>query len=68
MFLRQIGGGDSPIKLPAFPESEPIGLAARVSPNALDAEIVLPASVVAGIGQFVGAVQQMFQNGGVPLP
>lgn len=54
-------------KLPAFPASDPIGLAARVNESGLDAEIVLPESVVAGLGQFIGAVGQMFQ-GGQPLP
>jgi len=54
-------------KLPAFPASDPIGLAARVNESGLDAEIVLPENVVAGLGQFIGAVGQMFQ-GGQPLP
>lgn len=54
-------------KLPAFPASDPIGLAARVNETGLDAEIVLPENVVAGLGQFIGAVGQMFQ-GGQPLP
>jgi hypothetical protein len=55
------------MKLPAFPPSEPIGLAARVNETALDAEIVLPENFVAGIGQFIFAVGQMFQGGG-PVP
>jgi hypothetical protein len=55
------------MKLPAFPPSEPIGLAARVNKTALDAEIVLPENFVAGIGQFIFAVGQMFQGGG-PVP
>jgi hypothetical protein len=55
-------------QIPAFPESDPIGLAARVSDSGLDAELVLPESVVAGLGQFIGTVQQLFQGGGVPLP
>ena len=55
------------LQIPPFPASDPIGLAARVSAGGLDAEIVLPDSVVAGIGQYVGTIQQMMQ-GGVPLP
>ena len=66
-FIRNIGGGQMNIQLPQFAETEPIGLAARVSGSGLDAELVLPDSVVAGIGQFIGMAQQMFQ-GGNPLP
>ncbi len=55
------------MKLPAFPPSEPIGLSARVNETALDAEIVLPENFVAGLGQFIFAVGQMFQGGG-PVP
>ena len=57
------------IKIPPFPPSDPIGLAARVGEPGLDAEIVLPDSVVAGIGQYIGVVQQMMQgDGGAALP
>jgi hypothetical protein len=66
--LRDILPPESNFKIPSFPATEPIGLAARVSESGLDAEIVLPENVVAGIGQFVGTVQQMFQGGGLPLP
>jgi len=55
------------MKLPSFPPSEPIGLSARVNETALDAEIVLPENFVAGLGQFILAVGQMFQGGG-PVP
>jgi hypothetical protein len=55
-------------KIPAFPATEPIGMAAKVSPTAINAEIVLPESVVAAIGQFVLTVRGLFQGGGVPLP
>jgi hypothetical protein len=55
-------------KIPAFPATEPIGMAAKVSPTTIDAEIVLPESVVAAIGQFVLTVRGLFQGGGVPLP
>ena len=48
--------------MPGFPATEPIGLAARVSATGLDAEIVLPDSVVAGIGQFVIGIQAMIQG------
>jgi hypothetical protein len=65
-FMDAMLGGQ--FKLPPFPESDPIGLAARVSETGVDAEIVLPENVVAGIGQFVFAVGQMFQGGGAPLP
>ncbi len=64
-FMKAMLGGE--FQLPAFPPSEPIGVAARVSETGLDAELVLPDDVVAGIGQFIGAVGQMFQ-GGAPLP
>ncbi len=66
--LRDILPPESNFRIPSFPATEPIGLAARVSEAGLDAEIVLPDNVVAGIGQFVGTVQQMFQGGGLPLP
>jgi hypothetical protein len=55
------------INIPPFPASDPIGAAARVSADGLDAELVLPESVVAGVGQYVGTIQQMLQ-GGAPLP
>jgi hypothetical protein len=55
------------LKLPPFPQSDPIGAAAKVSAEGLDAELVLPESVVAGIGQYVGTIQQMMQ-GGAPVP
>jgi hypothetical protein len=64
-FLEGMLGAE--MKLPAFPPSEPIGLSARVNETALDAEIVLPENFVAGIGQFIFAVGQMFQGGG-PVP
>ncbi len=55
--------------LPSFAATEPIGAAARVSDTALDAELVLPGSVVAGLGQFIMAVGQMFGgDAAVPLP
>ena len=38
--------------------------AARVKPDGLDAELVLPDTVIAGIGQYVGLIQQMMQGGG----
>ncbi len=65
-FMKAITGGEA--QLPVFPDTEPIGLCARASETALDAEIVLPDNVVAGIGQFVFAIGQMFQGGGAPLP
>jgi hypothetical protein len=65
-FIQALAGQE--IKLPPFPATEPIGLAARVSPAGLDAELALPDGVVAGIGKYVGLVGQMFQGGGVPLP
>jgi len=64
-FLEGMFGAE--MKLPAFPPSEPIGLSARVNETALDAEIVLPENFVAGLGQFIFAVGQMFQGGG-PVP
>jgi hypothetical protein len=66
VFVEAIMGGE--IHLPAFAATEPIGLAARVSETGLDAELVLPEGVVAGIGQYIGLLAQMFQGGGVPLP
>jgi hypothetical protein len=64
--LKQIP--DLKINLPPFPDSDPIGLAAKVSGDGLDADLVLPESVVAGIGQYIGVVQQMLTGGGAPLP
>jgi hypothetical protein len=66
--LRNVLPPESNFRIPSFPATEPIGLGARVSASGLDAEIVLPENVVAGIGQFVGTVQQMIQGGGLPLP
>jgi hypothetical protein len=54
----------SEFKLPAFPPTEPIGLSARVSETSLDAELVVPGSVVAGLGEFIVKVGQMFGGGG----
>ena len=51
-------------RLPPFPASDPIGAAVRVKPDGLDAELVLPDTVIAGIGQYVGLIQQMMQGGG----
>ncbi len=65
--MRQLLPAEMNIRIPPFPPSDPIGLAARVAPDGLDAELVLPDSVVAGIGQYVGLIQQMMQ-GGAPLP
>ncbi len=59
---------DLDFEIPPFPESDPIGAAAKVSAEGLDAELVLPESVVAGIGQYIGVVQQMMMQGGAPLP
>jgi hypothetical protein len=59
---------DLNINLPPFPDSDPIGLAAKVTGEGLDADLVLPDSVVAGIGQYIGVVQQMLMGGDAPLP
>ena len=64
--MKAITGGEA--RFPAFPDTEPIGLCARASETSLDAEIVVPDKVVAGIGMFIFAVGQMFQGGGAPLP
>lgn len=66
VFVEALLGGE--VKLPPFPATEPIGLAAKVSETGLDGELVLPDNVVAGIGQYIGLLTQMFQDGGVPLP
>ena len=66
--LRQALPAEMKFKLPPFPPSDPVGMAAKVSASRLDAEIVLPESVLTGIGQYVGLVQQMMQGGGAPLP
>ncbi len=66
MFLKQVP--ELNFNLPPFPASDPIGLAAKVSAEGLDAEIVLPESVVAGVGQYIGVIQQMIMQGGAPLP
>jgi hypothetical protein len=60
--LEGIIPAEAEFKMPGFPATEPIGLAARVSATGLDAEIVLPDSVVAGIGQFVAGITAMFQG------
>jgi hypothetical protein len=62
-FVRALPG-DLGIKIPPFPASDPIGFGAKVAPAGIDAEMVLPESVVAGIGQYVGTIQQMLQGGG----
>jgi len=56
--------GELGIKIPPFPASDPIGFGAKVAPTGVDAEMVLPESVVAGIGQYVGTITQMLQGGG----
>ena len=66
--MRDLMGGQMAIKIPPFPPSDPIGLAAKVEEAGLDAELVLPSSVVAGIGQYIMLIQQMMQNEGAPLP
>jgi hypothetical protein len=66
VFVEAMFGGQT--KLPPFPATEPIGLAAKVTPTGLDAELVLPEKVVAGIGQYIFTIGQMFQGGGAPLP
>lgn len=66
VFVQGLFGGQ--VRLPAFAATEPIGLAAKISETGLDAELVLPDSVVGGVGQYIIAVGQMFQDGGVPLP
>jgi hypothetical protein len=66
VFVESLFGGE--VHLPPFPATEPIGLAAKVSASGLDAELVVPDSVVAGIGQYIAAIGQMFQDGGPPLP
>jgi hypothetical protein len=60
--LQGIIPAEAEFKMPSFPATEPIGLAARVSATSLDAEVVLPDSVVAGIGQFVVGIQAMLQG------
>jgi hypothetical protein len=56
------------LKMPAFSASEPIGLAARVTESGLDAQVVVPSSVAQSIGQFLAAIQEMLQGGGLGLP
>ncbi len=66
--LRDMLPPGTDLKIPPFPPSDPIGLAAQVAESGLDAELVLPGSVVAGIGQYIGLVQQIMQGEGAPLP
>ena len=66
--LRQALPEGMNFRIPAFPPTDPIGFGAKVTESGLDAEIVLPDSVVAGIGQYVVLVQQMFQQNAAPLP
>jgi hypothetical protein len=58
----------SNFRIPEFPASDPIGLAAKISGAALDAELVMPESVVAAIGRYVIQVQGLLQGGPAPLP
>ncbi|MGD9724250.1 MAG: hypothetical protein AB7O59_23630 [Pirellulales bacterium] len=67
VLLKELAG-ELGFRIPPFPPSDPIGLAAKVSPAGLDAELVLPESVVAGIGQYIGLIQQMMTPGDAPLP
>ena len=62
--LRDMLPPGTDLKIPPFPPSDPIGLAAQVAESGLDAELVLPGSVVAGIGQYIGLVQQIMQGEG----
>src|SRR5262249_32474275 len=66
--LREVLPAEMNFKIPPFPASDAIGLAAKVSPSGLEAELVLPESVVAGIGQYFGLLQQMMQGQGAQLP
>lgn len=66
VFVEALAGGQ--FRLSPFVPTEPIGLAVKVSETGLDAELVLTDNVVVGIGKYIGAVGQMFQPGGVPLP
>ena len=66
MVVKQLPA-ESKYNVPPFPPSDPIGVAAKVSADGMDAELVLPESVVEGIGQYVGLIQRLLQ-GGTPLP
>ena len=66
--MREVLPAQMNFRIPPFPPSDPIGLGAKVSGAGLDAEIVLPENVVAGIGQYVGLLQQMMQGGAAPVP
>ncbi len=68
VLMREVLPAQMNFRIPPFPPSDPIGLGAKVSAAGLDAEIVLPESVVSGIGQYVGLLQQMMQGGAAPVP
>jgi hypothetical protein len=55
-------------RIPEFPASDPIGLGAKISAAGLDAELVMPESVVAGVGRYVVQIQGLLQGGQAPLP
>jgi hypothetical protein len=46
-------------QLPTFPATPPIGLAVAMTPDALNAQLVLPAKMIRGYGSFVRSMGQL---------
>jgi len=47
-----------PFRIPDFPKTPPIGAAAQVTAEGLEAQIVVPAAILEGIGTIAQQVQQ----------
>jgi hypothetical protein len=58
MVMSQMPPGMMP-QLPAFPQTAPIGFAAKLDATTLDADLVVPGSVFKGIGGYVRQMQQL---------
>ena len=59
MAMNQMPPGVMP-QLPAFPQTAPIGFAAKLDATTLDASIVIPGSVFKGVGQYIRNIQRQF--------
>ncbi|MCI0684636.1 MAG: hypothetical protein L0Y71_21275 [Gemmataceae bacterium] len=52
-----------PINIPQFPETPPVGVAARINGQGFELHAVIPAGVVNGVGEFVDQLKQLFGGG-----
>ncbi len=59
MAMNQMPPGMMP-QLPPFPQTAPIGFAAKLDATTLDASIVIPGSVFKGVGQYIRQMQRQF--------